>query len=130
VTVALAPVDERLLAITPSGRPPANSALAGHAALWAITLNSFGTIFLVGGSLYAILRRRRVRANAWIACGALVVALATGMSRAGDYSFVYAGELIGIGIMFAGFRFTGAASTETRRSPAAGVQLAPGARAR
>jgi hypothetical protein len=129
VTVLLAPVDERLLAETPSGRPPANSALGAHAALWAITLNSFGTIFLVGGSLYAILRRRRVRANAWIACGAIVVALATGMSRAGNYSFVYAGELLGIAIMFAGFRFTSAPPKEARTSPT-GIQLAPGARAR
>jgi hypothetical protein len=129
VTVLLAPVDGSVLATTPNGRPPANGALGGHAALWAITLNSFGTIFLVGGSLYAILRRRRVRANAWIACGAVVVALATGMSRAGDYSFVYAGELLGISIMFAGFRFTGAPAKKPVPSPA-GVQLAPGARAR
>ena len=62
VTVALAPVDERVLAATPSGRPPLNAALGGHAALWAISLNSFGTIFLIGGSLYGIARRRRVRA--------------------------------------------------------------------
>jgi hypothetical protein len=129
VTILLAPVDERLLAATPSGRPPANTALGGHAALWAITLNSFGTIFLVGGSLYAILRGRRVRANAWIACGAIVVALATGLSRAGNYSFVYAGELFGIAIMFAGFRFTGAPAKEAR-PPATGVRLAPGVRAR
>jgi hypothetical protein len=129
VTVVLAPVDETLLAATPSGRPPENSALGGHAALWAITLNSFGTIFLVGGSLYAIVRRRRARANAWIACGAIVVALATGMSRAGDYSFVYAGELLGIAIMFAGFRLSSAPAKEAL-PPARGVQLAPGARAR
>ena len=129
VTVLLAPVDERLLMATPSGRPPPNVALGGHAALWAVTLNIFGTIFLVGGSLYAIVRRRRVRANAWIACGAIIVALATGMSRAGNYSFVYAGELLGIAIMFAGFRFTGAPAKEARPSPTA-VHLAPGARAR
>jgi hypothetical protein len=94
-----------------------------------MTLNSFGTIFLVGGSFYAIFRRRSVRANAWIACGAIVVALATGMSRAGNYSFVYAGELLGIAIMFAGFRLTGAPAKQARPSPS-GVQLAPGARAR
>jgi len=129
VTVLLAPVDERLLTATPSGRPPPNAALGGHAALWAMTLNSFGTIFLVGGSFYAIFRRRSVRANAWIACGAIVVALATGMSRAGNYSFVYAGELLGIAIMFAGFRLTGAPAKQARPSPS-GVQLAPGARAR
>ena len=64
-----------------------------------------GTVFLVGGSLLAILRRQRVRTNLWIGAGALVVALATGLSRGGSYSFVYAGELLGISMMFFGFRF-------------------------
>ena len=76
--------------------------------MWAIALNSVGTLFLLGGSLYSIVRRQRVRANVWIATGAAVVALATGLSRTGDYSFVYVGELVGIAIMFAGFKLTGA----------------------
>ncbi len=107
VTVALAPVSAGVLAATAHGRPPANSALGGYAFLWAIALNSFGTLFLVGGSLYSILRRQRVRPNVWIAGGALVVAMATGLSRAGSYSFVYAGELLGIALMFSGFTFVG-----------------------
>jgi hypothetical protein len=110
VAVALSPVDHGALAAATGSRPPANSALGGHAFLWAIALNSFGTIFLVGGSAVAIVRRRAVRTNAWIAAGALVVALATGMSRAGAYSFVYAGELLGISMMFFGFRFAGSAA--------------------
>src|SRR5439155_17646172 len=77
VTVALAPVSESALAATAHGRPPANSALGGHAFLWAIAMNSFGSAFLIGGSLYSILRGIRVRPNAWIGGGALVVALAT-----------------------------------------------------
>ena len=107
VTVALAPVSGSTLAATAHGRPPANSALGGHAFLWAIGLNSFGTLFLVGGSLYSILRRQRVRANVWIGGGALVVALATGLSRADSYSLVYAGQLLGIALMFSGFAFVG-----------------------
>ena len=118
VTVALAPVDGGALAVTPSGQPPENAALGGHAALWAIGLNTFGTAFLVGGSLYSILRRQRVRANLWIAGGAMIIALATGLSRAGDYSFVYAGELVGIAAMFAGFKLTAA----PRKAPAPSVQ--------
>jgi hypothetical protein len=66
-----------------------------------------GTLALVGGSLYSILRRRRVSANAWIASGALIVALATGLSRTGDYSLVYLGQLVGISLMFCGFTFVG-----------------------
>jgi hypothetical protein len=107
VTVAIAPVDAASLAATPHGRPPANDALGGHAFLWAIALNTFGSAFLVGGSLYSILRRRRVRPNLWIGGGAVVVALATGLSRAGSYEFVYVGELLGIALMFAGFAVVG-----------------------
>jgi hypothetical protein len=103
VTVWLDPVNGPVLAATESGKPPANSALGGHAFLWAITLNTVGTLFLVGGSLLSILRRQRVRANIWIAGGALVVAASTGLSRAGDTSLLYVGELIGIALMFCGF---------------------------
>ena len=39
-------------------RPPANDALGGHTFLWAVVLNSLGTIFLVGGSLYAIIQQQ------------------------------------------------------------------------
>jgi hypothetical protein len=115
-SVALAGVHGATLAETAVGRPPANSALAGHAFLWAIALNSFGTLFLVGGSLYSILRRRRVQANLWIGGGALVVALATGLSRADSYALVYAGQLLGIALMFSGFAFAG---KEPARQPAA-----------
>jgi hypothetical protein len=107
VSVALAGIDGAALAATAHGRPPANDALGGHAFLWAVGLNTFGSVFLIGGSLYSIARRRRVRANLWIAGGALVVALATGLSRAGSYSLVYAGELLGIALMFSGFAFVG-----------------------
>jgi hypothetical protein len=106
-TIWLAPVDAHALAVTASGQPPENGALGGHAFLWAVVFNSAGTLALVGGSLYSILRRRRVSANAWIASGALVVALATGLSRTGDYSLVYLGQLVGISLMFCGFTFVG-----------------------
>ncbi|HEY6151025.1 MAG TPA: hypothetical protein VIW19_10950, partial [Gaiellaceae bacterium] len=119
VTVALAPVSQTVLSATAHGRPPANSALGGHAFLWAIALNSVGSAFLIGGSLYSILRRQRVRPNVWIGGGALVVALATGLSRAGSYNLVYAGELVGIALMFSGFAFVGKkpAPTASRAEP-------------
>jgi hypothetical protein len=120
IAVVLAPVSAGALAGTAHGRPPANSALGGHAFLWAIGLNSFGTLFLVGGSLYSILRRRRVRPNVWIGTGALVVALATGLSRADSYSLVYAGQLLGIALMFSGFAFVGKAPAR-RPQPVQGL---------
>ncbi|MFL5825586.1 MAG: hypothetical protein ACJ76V_03590, partial [Thermoleophilaceae bacterium] len=115
VAVALAPVHAGALAHAPSGGPPADSALAGRAYLWAIALNSVGTVFLLGGALYSIARRRRVRANLWIAGGALVLALSTSMTRAGEYSFVYLGELVGIALMFAGFNLTGSKKAAPRQ---------------
>jgi uncharacterized membrane protein HdeD (DUF308 family) len=75
--------------------------------VWAIALNSLGTLSLVGGSLLSIVRRQRVRANVWIASGAISVAAATGLSRAGDTSLMYLGELVGIALMFSGFTLTG-----------------------
>jgi uncharacterized membrane protein HdeD (DUF308 family) len=54
----------------------------------------------------SILRRQRVRANVWIATGALTVAAATGLSRTGELSLVYLGELVGIALMFCGFTLT------------------------
>jgi hypothetical protein len=124
VTVAFAPVDHETLAAASGLRPPSNSALEGHAFLWAVALNTYGTLFLVGGSLLAILRRQRVRTNLWIGTGALVVALSTGVSRAGAYSFVYAGELIGISMMFYGFRFPSAPAAKPVAPPAAAAPAA------
>jgi cbb3-type cytochrome oxidase subunit 1 len=117
-TVLLASVDAGALAATSSGEPPANGALAGHAYLWAIALNSLGTLFLVGGSLLSIARRQRVRANVWIASGAIVVAAATGLSRGGDTSLVYLGELVGIALMFCGFTVAVPARRPARESEA------------
>jgi hypothetical protein len=105
--VLLAPVHTDVLARAPSGGPPADGALGGHAYLWAVALNIFGSVFLIGGALWSIVRRRRVRANLWIGAGALVLALSTSMTRAGHYSLVYLGELVGVALMFAGFNLTG-----------------------
>jgi hypothetical protein len=123
-SIVLEPVSATVLAAAGGGRPPANGAIGGHVFLWAIALNSFGTIFLIGGSLYSIVRRQRVRVNLWIGGGALVLALATGLSRAGSYSFVYAGELAGIALMFCGFTFAGKA-TVRRPKPTGSLAPAP-----
>jgi hypothetical protein len=119
VTVVLAPVDLLGLAAAHSGQPPKNGVLGGHAFLWAVALNSIGTLLLVGGSLLSIARRQRVRANVWIACGALTVAAATGLSRSGDTSLVYVGELVGIALMFCGFTLTAPARKPARTTEAA-----------
>jgi hypothetical protein len=121
VAVLLAPVHASTLAAAASGQPPSNHALGGHAFLWAIALNSAGTAALVGGSLLSIARRQRVRANLWIASGALCVAAATGLSRAEDVSLVYVGELVGIALMFWGFTLP---APKARRAPEGAPQAA------
>ena len=113
-SVLLAPISAHGLAMTPSGHPPANGVLGGHAFLWAVALNSMGTLFLVGGSLLSILRRQRIRANVWIACGAITVAAATGLSRTGNTALVYVGELVGIALIFSGFTLTAPARRTVR----------------
>ena len=123
--VLLAPVDGAALAAVSGGRPPANGALGGHAFLWAIALNSAGTVALVGGSLLSIVRRRNVRGNVWIALGALVVAAATGLSRGGSYSFVYLGQLAGVSLMFVGFTLP---APRRLAAPVAGTAFRPAAR--
>jgi hypothetical protein len=128
VTVLLAPVDIAGLAAAHRGEPPANGVLGGHAFLWAILLNSAGTIFLVGGSLLSIARRQRIRANAWIASGAIIVAASTGLSRAGDVSLVYLGELVGIAIMFCGFTLAAPPKKKPRAVEAAPTRPAVVAR--
>jgi cbb3-type cytochrome oxidase subunit 1 len=103
LTVAVAPVHADVLAATGTGRPPPNAAIGGGAAAWAMALNSLGTLLLVGGVLRSVVRRQRVRSSLWIGVGALVLAVSTSMSRTGDYSLMYLGELIGIAAMFYGF---------------------------
>jgi hypothetical protein len=103
LTVVVAPVHADALVATATGRPPPNSAIGGGAAAWAVALNSLGTLLLAGGVLRSVVRRQRVRSSLWIGAGAAVLALSTSMSRAGDYSLMYLGELIGITVMFYGF---------------------------
>ena len=98
--------------------------LGGHAFLWAVVLNSVGTLLLVGGSLLSIARRQRVRANLWIASGALTVAAATGLSRTGDVSLVYLGELVGIALMFCGFTLPASAPKRVREAEPAQTPVA------
>ena len=72
LAIAFAPVDAAALARAVAERPPPNLAIGGHASWFAIAFNSFGSLFLIGGSLLSIAaaaarlgepldRRRRLR---------------------------------------------------------------------
>jgi hypothetical protein len=119
VTVFAAPVHADVLAATADGRPPANGAIGGGAAAWAVALNSLGTLLLLGGVLRSVVRRQRIRSSLWIGGGAIVLALSTSMSRADDYSLMYLGELIGIAAMFYGFVLPSLAERATTAPAAA-----------
>jgi hypothetical protein len=57
-----------------------------------------------------------------------VLAVSTSLSRAGEYSFMYLGELVGIGLMFCGFQLAGArrpATPKPRGAPAPKATIEP-----
>lgn len=94
------------LGALPFGRTVFNSL----AILLALVTNLGGTAVVVGGALwsaYGLWRRgqpgMRVVANVLIAAGALVVAVATGQARLGQYGLFYGGQVIGVLLMFLGF---------------------------
>jgi hypothetical protein len=76
----------------------------------SLFLNIPGTIFLLGGAIYSIIRfapnreyRYRVWANALIAAGTLVIAAAGGRARAGEAAGLYPAEMIGAAVLLWGF---------------------------
>ena len=89
----------------------------GLAALSAAVGNSLGTIVLVAGaglSAYrtyrAGLSRNLTFGNALILVGSLVVASAATLTRFGSYELFYAGQAVGIAIIFGGFLLIASAS--------------------
>jgi len=94
-------------------RPPPNSALTGLAFLFAIALNSFGTIAVLGGIARSLRRRQRVVANLLVGAGVLVVASSGTLTRLGDaYGVVLGAQLAGLVMMYAGFELA------SQRAPA------------
>jgi hypothetical protein len=103
VTVLVAETDPALLASASGHRPPPNAALTGHAYLWAIGLNTAGSLLLIGAALVSIVRGRRRRANVLLLAGVALVALSGLLTRFGTYGFVYVGQMLGLVLLVAGF---------------------------
>jgi hypothetical protein len=120
ITVLSASVDPSALGVARL-RPPPNDALHGLAFLWAIALNTFGTLLLVGGSLRSLHRRIRVTSNALILAGVLAVALSGTLTRVGSYADVYVAQLVGLGLMFAGVELAGRPRGARVAAPASSV---------
>jgi hypothetical protein len=103
VAVLSSGVDAALLA-EGGLRPPPNEALTGHAFLYAIALNTIGTLALLGGIIRSLRRRERTLANLMIAAGVLVVASSGTLTRIGDaYGIVLGAQLAGLIAIYAGF---------------------------
>ena len=93
--------------------------------------NIYGLVTLVGGALWSawlFLRKQvlpnRVIGNGLIAAGALSIGLASTATRLGYGQYLYLGELIAAGLMYAGFRTAAAPATEAERRVAEAVQPA------
>ena len=87
--------------------------------------NIYGTLTLVGGALwssYLFWRKRvlpnRVIGNILIAAGALLIAFASTLTRLGDGSYLFLGELVSAILMFVGFRYAAKpANVQSRTAP-------------
>ena len=90
-------------------------ALERTSALTALTIsiNSLGTLVIVGGLIYSAVRFRRlgIQRNRTIGClliaaGTLVVALGGSLTRLGAHEYLYIAMSIGVTIIFAGYLWT------------------------
>jgi hypothetical protein len=109
VAVLGATVSVLVADLTPLGeygahlRPPPNDTLTGHAYLWAIGMNTAGTLLVVGSSLASIARHRRITGNALLLAGVAALAGSGTLTRFGDEGLVIAGQAVGIVLLAAGF---------------------------
>jgi hypothetical protein len=83
----------------------------GGVRSYSFLFNIYGTVALVGGALYSAYifwRKRimpqRVLGNVLIALGGLSPALGGTLARIGATEFLYLSELIGVVVIFIGFR--------------------------
>ena len=90
-------------------------AIERPAALTALTIsiNSLGTLVIVGGLVYSAVRFRRlgIQRNRAIGClliaaGTLAVAMGGSLTRLGEHEYLYIAMSIGVAIIFAGYLWT------------------------
>jgi hypothetical protein len=117
VTILLAPIDQSLLDAATGLTAPANEAIGGRAAIWAIAMNSVGTALLIAGALVSIARRRRVGPNTAILLGVIVIALAGTLTRLGGQELLYAGQMLGLLILGGGMEWAARGAYTPRKSP-------------
>ena len=104
-----APIDEGRMAADgwdALERTPALSTLA-------ITVNSLGTLVIVGGLIYSAARFRRlgIQRNRMVGClliagGTLIVATGGSLTRLGAHEYLYIAMSAGVAVIFAGYLWT------------------------
>jgi hypothetical protein len=107
-----APIDTE--ALQQRGVTVAGKAMAGYVRIFSPLHTIPGSLALIGGAFYSVARfwkveqlRYRVWANVLIGLGALVIAGAGSIARAGATAWLYPAEMVGIVLMFAGFMRAG-----------------------
>ena len=126
IAALTAPVDT--VALQERGVTVAGKAMPRYVRLFSPLHTIPGTLALVGGALYSVYlfwgRRQRlayrISANIFIAVGAMVIAVAGGMARAGRTAWLYPAEMVGTVLMFVGFLQAGTLRRETRDAVATG----------
>ncbi len=95
--------------------------------IMSLPFNVIGTIFLIGGSAWSIIKflpkkeyRYRVWANVLIIIGTLVIAGAGSMARAGMTRGLYVAEMVASAILLAGFLMAGTLDKGAKAAVAAG----------
>lgn len=81
--------------------------------LFSPIVNTYAVVFLIGGAIWSAVRYRRqegassrVRGNALIAVGAILPGIGGGFARAGTVEVLYVMELVGLLLIWAGYRLT------------------------
>jgi hypothetical protein len=115
VAVIGAPVDLDAIRATSGLAAPPNAALGGSGPVWAIAMNSLGTLLLIVGAGVSVWRRRAPLANVVILTGVIVIGLAGTTTRMGDPAWFFAIQLVGLVILGTGVELAGRRSVSADR---------------
>lgn len=138
ITLAYALVLSTLVLLSPlvpeavEPRRPSGDVIAWQwVRLWSPLLNGYAALFLIGGAALSAARyfklrtpgmRERAVGNTFIAIGALLPGIGGGMAKAGMVEALYVGELVGLILIWVGYRWcvhapVANASTSTDPAP-------------
>ena len=101
---ATAATNPEAIASYSAGSPPGGEGWAAGSAVRRFSpfFTIPGSVTLIGIALYGFVRFR-LPYTIWIAAGAGVLAVGTGLARFGNPSLIYGAEFAGIALMFVGF---------------------------